>query len=155
MKNLIEVLIVQHFLDWLQNKPEFVGRYERIFKLSGRYVLNDQFNYEAHLAAKGKIAIKNPSPTQFNIPGFESRYHPDYTQQRMSRFWSFDRALLPQVNEFYEAIRFNMFNLLSSESKLIDLEHMIHRHFDPAYVEDFDPIGVEGCTAPTGKAVAD
>lgn len=155
VKNFIEVLITKNFLDLLQNNPEFVGRYERIFKLSGRYVLNDRFNYEAHLAAKGKVAIKNPSPTQFNTPEFQSRYHPDYTQQRMARFWSFDRAILPQVTEFYGVIRFNMFNLLKSESKLIDLEHMVHRHFDPDYVEDFDPIGVEGYIAPTGRVVAD
>lgn len=147
VKNMIELIMFGSF--FTKNQSKLMEKYDRIFKLSGRYTLNENFEYERHIKAKDKILIRGPYTSQFTpeITG-------GVTTQYMSRLWSFDSVLLPQVSETYNAMFVHMLNRLR-ENGYIDIEHLLQHHLPADKVELLSQIGVRGNIAPNGVAICD
>jgi hypothetical protein len=147
VKNSIELIMFGSFFN--AQKDKLAEKYDRIFKLSGRYTLNDNFEYERHMKAKNKILIRGPYTSQFNpeITG-------GVTTQYMSRLWSFDSALLPEISDVYNKMFAHMIQRLR-DGGYIDIEHLLQHHLPADKVELVSRIGVEGNIAPNGVAVSD
>jgi len=128
---------------------DLMHRYDRIFKLSGRYTLNENFNFERHLNAKEKILIRGPYTSQFS-----SEITGGVTTQYMSRLWSFDSALLPEISETYNKMFAHMMKRLQ-EGGYIDIEHLLQVHLPSHRAELVGKIGVQGNIAPNGVGVSD
>ena len=148
VKNVIEVLMYKTFFDNIDHyNPTF--DYDRVFKISGRYKLNKDFDISQHESAEGKIVIRGPFESQF----------PDYvtggvTKQYMSRLWSFDASLLPYVRDVYGAILAKM-NERKEQKGYIDIEHCLYDLLSKQYVVEVQKIGVEGHIAPNGMGVSE
>jgi hypothetical protein len=143
VKNVIEVLMYKSYYDSVKK-----FHYNRVFKISGRYQLNANFNVDFHNAAVGKITIRSP---------FKSQFPPEVTGgvtlQYMSRLWSFDSNLLPYIQDLYGRI----LELMSfrQQNGYIDIEHSLYALLDKNLVVETPLIGVEGNIAPNGMGVSD
>jgi len=148
VKNMIEIIIFGSFFDKAV-EDGWREKYKRIFKMSGRYTLNDDFNYDKHMQAKDKVIIRGPFTSQF-----KSEITGGVSLQYMSRLWSFDALLLSYVSVLYT----DMFNHKSERLNLkgyIDIEHLLFHHLDPVLIENIGKLGVEGNIAPNGARVSD
>jgi len=137
VKNTIELIMFGSFFD--SQYKNLMNTYDRIFKLSGRYTLNE----------KEKILIRGPYTSQFTpeITG-------GVTTQYMSRLWSFDSQLLPEIVESYKNMFAHMIDRLQKNG-YIDIEHLLQVHLPSHRVELVNKIGVQGNIAPNGVGVSD
>ena len=148
VKNMIEIIMFGSFFDRI-NAEGWQNNYKRIFKMSGRYTLNDSFDYDKHMKATDKIVIRGPFTSQFapNITG-------DVTLQYMSRLWSFDTTLLSYVKSAYFDMLKHMVERLNAGG-YIDIEHLLYDHLDAKLIENIGTLGVQGNIAPNGMGVSD
>lgn len=148
VKNMIEIIMYGSFFDKVI-EDGWREKYKRIFKMSGRYTLNDDFNYDKHMQAKDKIIVRGPFTSQFRqeITGGVSL-------QYMSRLWSFDAFLLPYVRDLYTDMFNHMTERLNAKG-YIDIEHLLFHHIDIGLVENIGVLGVQGNIAPNGVGVSD
>lgn len=148
VKNMIEIIMYGSFFDMML-KEGWYNNYKRIFKVSGRYSLNEHFDYQKHLNAKNKVIIRGPFGSQFNeeITG-------GVKQQYMCRLFSFDIKLLDYFNMSYMEM-FKHMNHRLTNGGYIDIEHLLFDHLDPNVVETVDVLGIEGYIAPNGMGVSD
>lgn len=148
VKNMIEIYIFSKYYEFMFNN-EWHKKYKRFFKLSGRYTLNENFNYEKHLSCANGIAISNVRNSQFN-PELTG----NVSLQYMSRLWSFDSSLLSYIVDTY----IKMFNDMKSRVEsggYIDIEHLLYKHLDKNLITNFDVLGVRGNLAPNGVEVSE
>ena len=148
VKNMIEIIIFGSFFDKAV-EDGWREKYKRVFKMSGRYTLNDDFNYDKHMEAKDKVVIRGPFTSQF-----KSEITGGVSLQYMSRLWSFDAFLLPYIRDLYTDMFNHMTDRLNSKG-YIDIEHLLFHHIDPVLIENIGKLGVEGNIAPNGARVAD
>jgi hypothetical protein len=145
VKNSTEIMCFGRTLRICQNDGDFTG-YDRIHKMSGRYVLNDDFNldvYEQHL---NKIIIgpKHQSQFPFQITGIELQY--------MARLWSWPAEQLDTVIQVYEDSLSYIGNRVS-QGGYADIEHVLYKFLPESLVQEIPLLGVEGFIAPNGVAI--
>lgn len=145
VKNMIEIMIFGSFYDGAKDKLR--SKYKRIFKMSGRYVLNEDFDLEKHMSAKEKILVRGPYTSQFN-----AQITGGVTLQYMSRLWSFDASLIDYIAEVYKEMFKHMQRRLQ-EGGYIDIEHMMYHHLRSDLVETISKIGIQGNIAPNGVGI--
>ena len=148
VKNMIEIIIFGSFFDKV-TEDGWREKYKRMFKMSGRYTLNDDFNYDKHMQAKDKVIIRGPFTSQF-----KSEITGGVSLQYMSRLWSFDAFLLPYIRDIYTDMFNHMTDRLNAKG-YIDIEHLLFHHLDPVLIENIGKLGVEGNIAPNGARVTD
>lgn len=148
VKNMIEIIMYGSFFD-KAIEDGWREKYKRIFKMSGRYTLNDDFNYDKHMQAVDKIIVRGPFTSQFR-----QETTGGITLQYMSRLWSFDAFLLPYVRDLYTDMFNHMTERLTAKG-YIDIEHLLFHHLDPVLIENIGKLGVEGNIAPNGARVSD
>lgn len=148
VKNMIEIIMYGSFFD-KAIEDGWREKYKRIFKMSGRYTLNDDFNYDKHMQAADKIIVRGPFTSQFR-----QETTGGITLQYMSRLWSFDAFLLPYVRDLYTDMFNHMTERLTAKG-YIDIEHLLFHHLDPVLIENIGKLGVEGNIAPNGARVSD
>jgi len=137
IKSMLEILM---FGDYLKN---LTGSYGRIFKISGRYRLNSNFNHQKHLEAKGKVVILPPDKSQ-NLYNFDVK---SSMFQYMTRCWSFDSSLLLNIIETYDKMKIDILYASRTE-KQADIEHLMYRHLNKKLVQNINVMGIEGYWAP-------
>jgi len=148
VKNMAEIVMFGSTFQDIGVAGEY-KKYKRIFKMSGRYVLNDNFNYQTHIDAKDKIIIRGPYTSQFT-----SAQTGGVIFQYMSRLWSFDSELLPDIAETYGRM-FGDMNRVLTQGGYIDIEHLLFTHLDPSRIQKIAKIGVEGNIAPNGMRISE
>jgi hypothetical protein len=148
VKNMAEIVMFGSTFQDIGVAGEY-KKYKRIFKMSGRYVLNDNFNYQTHIDAKDKIIIRGPYTSQFT-----SAQTGGVIFQYMSRLWSFDSELLPDIAEAYGRM-FGDMNRVLTQGGYIDIEHLLFTHLDPSRIQKIAKIGVEGNIAPNGMRISE
>lgn len=148
VKNMAEIVMFGSTFQDIGVAGEY-KKYKRIFKMSGRYVLNDNFNYQTHIDAKDKIIIRGPYTSQFT-----SAQTGGVIFQYMSRLWSFDSELLPDIAEAYGRM-FGDMNRVLTQGGYIDIEHLLFTHLDPSRIQKITKIGVEGNIAPNGMRISE
>jgi hypothetical protein len=148
VKNLAEIVMFGSTFQDIGVSGDY-KKYKRIFKMSGRYVLNDNFNYQTHIDAKDKIIIRGPFTSQFT-----SSQTGGVIFQYMSRLWSFDSEMLPNIAQSY-ARMFKDMNMVLNGGGYIDIEHLLFVHLDPSKIQKIPKIGIEGNIAPNGNGISE
>jgi len=146
VKNVIEVFMFGAFF---HSEVAKIKNYRRVFKMSGRYTLTNEFDYNFHMQQTGKIAIRGPYTSQFTkeITG-------GVIFQYMSRLWSFDADLTEYMIEVYKHMLRNMIDTVNGGG-YIDIEHSLFKFLDPNIVVNPKKIGVIGNLAPNGATVTE
>jgi hypothetical protein len=139
-RSVAESIAFNIFLGWFKEQKL---ESKRIYKLSGRYQINENFVLND---PKHKDAFVFAS-------AFDSWMSPD--QQRISganklyrlRFWHMDYSCL---NTFSL-----MMPVIAEDCKKygIDVEHSYYKHLNMRHVVEVDKIGVSGNIAPTGEYI--
>jgi hypothetical protein len=137
IKSMLEIMM---FSDYLKN---ITGSYDRIFKISGRYKLNSNFNHQKHLEAKNKVVILPPYNSQ-NLYNFDVK---SSMFQYMTRCWSFDSSLLLNMIETYDKMKKDII-YASTTKKQADIEHLLYKHLNKKLVQNIHRMGIEGYWAP-------
>lgn len=122
----------------------------RIFKLSGRYRVTDQFDIEKfdNENTKDKYVFKQSQPSWIN---------PEDTGVNtllQTRLWSFTPSLLEDTSEMYKNIIETMLKLFN-EQKYIDNEHAMSKFIPKDKLVELETVGLEGNIAPNGMMVID
>jgi hypothetical protein len=131
----------------------------RYFKISGRYMLSENFNLEHHLVNRKYVfKQKNPGVKYYGGPQDENgnditNWH--YTDfQYKTRLYSFCGSILEQVKNDYLKIFDTIINAYMSEG-FIDLEHATYKTLNPAMIHDILPIGLMGIQAENGEFLSE
>lgn len=149
VKNVTETLCFGCALNIL-NQNSLFDRYNRFYKLSGRYVLNQFFDIKSHESAINSFVFLCRKPSQFS---------PEITggimQQFMSRFYSWPPSLFHETQKIYEHGLRDMIESLNN-SRYIDIEHMLYKYANVENsVNEIPVIGVSGLLGPNGAVVSE
>lgn len=134
---------------------------DRVFKLSGRYYLTDQFDISQHQAS-GKYVFKTKDPgvhyyhdnkddADSQLSNIEQYYTPF---QYKTRLYSFCGTMLPLATHNYQQLFQTMINSYINHG-YIDLEHSVYRVVGPELIKETPVIGVGGVQAENLKAMSE
>jgi hypothetical protein len=129
IKNAIELHTTIDILSTIPN------RYSHIFKISGRYVLTDQFNLQAHVANKATFAQARQTGYPLDYVGTDGML--------MTRLYSFDYNLIPQMLETLKQIEV-FFHEQWDGGKVFDMEHGFYKFLFRDILNEVGTIGVRG-----------
>jgi hypothetical protein len=126
-------------------ESNFFDGIDRIHKMSGRYVLNAQFDPSIY-ENNDKIVIG---------PKNQSQFPPQVTQvpfQYMARLWSWPTEMLDEVIGVYEDSLVFFAERLGAGG-YVDIEHVLAKFLKPEHIKEYANLGVEGQIAPNGMAI--
>lgn len=145
VKNVTEVMCFGRALAMLDREVELFKDCDRIFKVSGRYVLTDTFKIDFYdqYSTRPFIVIGPTCTSQFPY---------EVTQcqgQYMARLWSWPTALTDEVIDVYNKSLHFMYERLS-QGGYADIEHVLYKFLDPKKLLQIPKLGVKGNIAPNG-----
>lgn len=147
VKNGTEIMCFARILGILQQENLLDG-IDRVHKISGRYLLNDDFKLDLYDQEdiKDRIVIGPTHPSQFPI---------EVTQvplQYMARLWSWPTAMTEEVKQVY-LDSFNFFAERIANGGYVDIEHVLYKFLPLDRVHNEPLLGVEGHIAPNGVQI--
>lgn len=129
VKNAIEHRVTIDALKWIPTL------YSHIFKISGRYVLTDSFDLQAHPANKATFAHSRMTGYTMEQVGTHGML--------MTRLYSFCQTVIPQmVSTLEESEKF--FHSQWDAGKVFDLEHGFYKFLPRDILHETGRIGVRG-----------
>ena len=145
VKNSTEIMCFGRTLRMCRDDGDF-DRYNRIHKMSGRYVLNDDFNLDTYEQYSDKIIIgpKHKSQFPYELTGIELQY--------MARLWSWPADQTDTVIKVYEDSLAYIGEQVS-RGGYADIEHVLYKFLPESLVQEIPLLGVEGFIAPNGAAI--
>ena len=148
VKNTTEVMCFAKVLHSLFDIGA-IDHYTRIFKISGRYVLNEKFEQVPYDEVPNNIVILERNRSQFPLEvtgGMKSQY--------MSRLWSWPADSTEDILEAYEEGFLAMAQRLS-EGGYFDIEHMLFKFLPRDTIIEIPVIGLSGLLGPNGAKIED
>lgn len=145
VKNSTEIMCFARALRMCQDDGDFAGL-DRIHKMSGRYVLNDEFNLNVYEQHPDRIIIgpKHSSQFPFEVTGIELQY--------MARLWSWPADQTERVIQVYnDSLAY--IGQRVSQGGYADIEHVLYKFLPAELVTELPVLGVEGSIAPNGIAI--
>jgi hypothetical protein len=122
---------------------------DRIFKLSGRYCLSEDFSLDHHTVNTGKWCfLQKQSGERYN------RTHASTPWQYKTRLYSWCGTLHPTAIQTFQKA-FNHIVMSYTQGTFIDIEHTMWRMVNPSLVAELSPIGVTGLGAVDGVELAE
>ena len=145
VKNATEIMCFGRTLRLCKNDGDLEG-YDRIHKMSGRYILNDDFDLEVYNQYPNKIIIgpKHKSQFPFQVTGIELQY--------MARLWSWPAEELDTIIKVYEDSLVYIGQRVS-QGGYADIEHVLYKFLPTDRVQEIPMLGVEGFIAPNGVPI--
>lgn len=140
IKSMLEIMMINDYLKTIE-----IEKYARIFKISGRYKLNNNFSYNLHTNCKNKIVILKPniSPNLYMFDNSPSIFFYN------TRCWSFDISLIDEIKKVFENMKKDIL-YVSETKKQGDIEHLLYKHLNKKMVKNVEIMGVEGNWSPEG-----
>ena len=145
VKNSTEIMCFARALRECAERGVFAN-VDRVHKMSGRYVLNNDFDLSVYEQYADKIVIgpKHKSQFPFEITGIELQY--------MARLWSWPIALNERVTEVYDDSLVYIGERVA-QGGYADIEHVLYKFLPEELVQEIPMLGVEGSIAPNGAAI--
>lgn len=120
----------------MMDKTNILEGIDRVHKLSGRYLLNDDFDPSLYEKYPDKIIITEKLETTFgervNIP-----------YQYVSRLWSWPIQHHELIKQFYIDAIFNLKDRIEN-GKYADIEHLMYLLLPKDLIQEVPLVGVEG-----------
>jgi hypothetical protein len=145
VKNTTEIMCFGRALRMCQDDGDF-EEYDRIHKMSGRYLLNDDFRLDTYETHANRIVIgpKNQSQFPFQVTGIELQY--------MARLWSWPATQTERVIQVYnDSLAY--IGQRVSVGGYADIEHVLYKFLPADSVTEIPVMGVEGTIAPNGVPI--
>ena len=121
VKNSTEIMCFARALRMCQDDGDFAGM-DRIHKMSGRYVLNDDFDLGVYEEYPDRIVIgpKHQSQFPYQVTGIELQY--------MARLWSWPADQTERVIQVYND-SLSYIGQRVSQDGYADIEHVLYKFF--------------------------
>jgi hypothetical protein len=150
VKNLTEISVFGQTLKMIAGHEAYKG-IDRFFKVSGRYLLNNDFKIKDYASAKckDKIVFAKRRNSQF-----DPKVTGGVVNQYMSRTWSFPAVEIVNIQKMFTGMQLCMLDILQ-KGGYIDIEHLLFLYTDPTKVLEVDKMGVQGLLGPNGTLVRD
>lgn len=147
VKNLTELTTFPLSLQTLIDSQELDG-IDRVFKMSGRYQLNEKFNVDFYStdAAKDKIVIGRRCASQFPYQVTLLK------EQYMARLLSWPTSMQQDMVTYYNQARDYMRDRMRAGG-YADIEHCLFYALPQERVLEVDEVGVYGTIAPNGHPI--
>jgi hypothetical protein len=145
VKNSTEIMCFARALRMCQDDGDFAGL-DRIHKMSGRYILNDEFDLGVYEQYPDRIVIgpKHKSQFPYQVTGVELQY--------MARLWSWPADQTERVIQVYNA-SLSYIGERVSQGGYADIEHVLYKFLPTDLVQELPVLGVEGFIAPNGVPI--
>lgn len=145
VKNSTEIMCFGRALRMCQDDGDFEG-VDRIHKMSGRYVLNDDFDLAVYEQHPDRIIIgpKHQSQFPYQVTGIELQY--------MARLWSWPSNQTERVIQVYQD-SLTYIGERVSQGGYADIEHVLYKFLPQELVHELPLLGVEGFIAPNGVPI--
>lgn len=145
VKNSTEIMCFGRALRICQDDGDFEG-VDRIHKMSGRYILNDDFDLAVYERFKDRIIIgpKHQSQFPYQVTGIELQY--------MARLWSWPSDQTERVVQVYQD-SLTYIGERVSQGGYADIEHVLYKFLPRELVQELPVLGVEGFIAPNGVPI--
>lgn len=139
LKSVSEAYIVGSFLQY----QTFISSKDRIFKMSGRYCLNNLFKEEEH-NKQGKYVFKQKqTAVQYFDPNSNKILETVSAFQYKTRLYSFCGSLIEYHSHICMQI-FKFFYECFSKNHFTDIEHLMYKFLNHELVEEIHTLGIEG-----------
>ena len=149
VKNVTEVMCFRNALRTLLNTG-VASTVDRFFKISGRYLLTNNFDIDYYKDYKVKSCIVVAQRKNSQFP-----YHlTQVEQQFMSRLWSWPASLTEEIVDVYTNSLNYMYERLNARG-YVDIEHCLFKFLDHNKIIEKNPVGIQGNIAPNGVAIND
>lgn len=148
VKNSTEVMIFTRALTKLIGTGA-IAKYDRIFKMSGRYQLTENFSPDYYATVPDRIVVLQRKNSQFPAEvtgGMQYQY--------MSRLWSWPANKTQEVVGSYETGFVAMAQRLT-EGGYFDIEHMLFKYLPANLVTEIPRVGLTGLLGPNGNRIED
>ena len=145
VKNTTEIMCFAQVLDMCYADGDLDG-IDRVHKISGRYLLNDDFNTDVYEQYPDKIIIgpKHQSQFPFEVTGIELQY--------MARLWSWPIEITEEVIGVYQDSLAYISQRIQ-QGGYADIEHVLYKFLPAEKVQEIPLLGIEGTIAPNGVAI--
>jgi hypothetical protein len=145
VKNCTEIMCFSRALQECLDDG-FFSDVDRVHKMSGRYLLNDQYSLELYENNPNKIIIgpKHTSQFPFEVTGIKLQY--------MARLWSWPTQLTEKIIEVYQDSLAYIADRIANGG-YADIEHVLYRFLPVELVLETPVLGVEGGIAPNGMYI--
>lgn len=145
VKNSTEIMCFGRALRMCQDDGDFAGL-DRIHKMSGRYILNNEFNLDVYEQHPDRIIIgpKHTSQFPYEMTGIKLQY--------MARLWSWPSNQTERIIQVYTD-SINYIGERVSQGGYADIEHVLYKFLPEDLVTELPVLGVEGSIAPNGIAI--
>jgi hypothetical protein len=152
-KNSMECIGMLKALTYISTDSELmtvITESNRIFKLSGRYVVTDKFDIAAfdNANTKDKYVFKQAQPSW--IPSTDT----GVDKLLQTRLYSFTPSLFADTISLFNAIINNMFATFNQQ-KYIDVEHSMAKFIPKDKLVEIEVVGLQGNIAPNGMMIID
>jgi hypothetical protein len=152
-KNAMEAMGLMKALTYINSDEDMkkeIDSADRIFKLSGRYQVNDKFNIANfdNANTKDKYVFKKAQPSWINP------VDTGVNTLLQTRLWSFTPSLFIATIDMYKNIIENMIRLFN-ENKYIDNEHSMSKFIPKDKLVELETVGLIGNIAPNGMMIID
>lgn len=153
VKSAAENIIMYNVLYTLQNSPDLEAfrNVDRIFKISGRYMLSPLFNASDYTAtpALNHYVFKQRATSW--MTDAEKTIGVGYSYS--SRLWSFPASMLTDCIDRYEKIIEDYYKI--AETHYVDIEHLLFKHMGPSVSHEITHTHLMGTIAPNGTLIYD
>ena len=148
-KNLTEAMVLRKLMSVAAKQGWFADS-DRIFKISGRYLLNKNFNISVHTdpANAEKFVFRKKNLSQFRPE------HTGVPLQYQTRLYSFAPVLFDRYSQVLDDMIDTMQDYFN-QGKYIDIEHLWWKLLLSDEITELDKIGVSGNIAPNGQQIDD
>ena len=152
-KNSMECIGMLKALTYISTDPELMSvitESNRIFKLSGRYIVTDKFDIATfdNKDTKNKYVFKQAQPSW--IPSADTGVE----KLLQTRLYSFTPSLFADTIEMFKQIINNMFAIFNQQ-KYIDVEHSMAKFIPADKLVELETVGLQGNIAPNGMMIID
>jgi len=148
VKNTTEVMCFANALSKLEEQG-ITQQFDRIFKMSGRYCLTENFPTIDYDAVADRIVILTRKNSQFPLEVTGGKQF-----QYMSRLWSWPADQTSKVITAYNEGLLAMATRIN-EGGYFDIEHMLFAFLPQSSVTEIPRMGLRGLLGPTGAAIED
>lgn len=148
VKNTTEVMCFANALNEL-SAQNILENFDRIFKMSGRYQLTENFPTVDYDSLPDRIVILERKGSQFPPQVTGGKQY-----QYMSRLWSWPANETQKVIDAYNEGFVAMAEHIHAGG-YFDIEHMLYAYLPKDLVTEIPTVGLRGLLGPTGAAIED
>lgn len=148
VKNTTEVMSFVNALTALKDQ-KVLDQFDRIYKMSGRYLLTDNCQSVDYEGLKDRIVVLERKGSQFPpavTGGMQYQY--------MSRLWSWPTKETQKVIDAYNE-GFMAMAQRYADGGYFDIEHMLYAYLPKELVTEVPRVGLRGLLGPNGVAIED